>query len=135
MLISTEYKYTQKDCFDLCMSKYITDNCDYTISLDYSWIILSSDNSTFMNCAYTNQDKFFDMNVNEYCSPFCPLECDTIDYQIEHTFTQFPSYSYFDTLKDLPLVQSSYASGYTITYEDLKKSMVVINIFYDDLFN
>ena len=58
-VLSYNYCYRQKDCFDLCLSKYMIDNCNATIKLSYSMMINVND----QECFSQKRDQFFEMNV------------------------------------------------------------------------
>lgn len=134
MVSNSIYKYTQKDCFDLCQTKYIYDKCNISMNLVYTWVLFFNKNgSSYIDCAYDKREEFFDLDVDEYCGLYCPLECETIKYDIQLTFTQFPTKYYTEQLASNDKIKALYPENYNVTQEDLKQTLLSVSIFYDDL--
>ena len=94
----------------------------------------NNNDQKFKDCINKKVQNFFNNNdVQKDCSTFCPLECDTFYFQIENSFSQFPSLNEAQTLLNKSSIRSLYPSGYNITYEDLKNSFTSISVYYDDL--
>jgi len=88
MLNNSKYKYRQKDCFDYCFAEQFINKCDLTAKLDNYIILLDENweyienNETIFNCIKkVNSYLVNDGKLYEVCSPYCPLECDTISYE------------------------------------------------------
>ena len=130
---SSSNRYNQNDCYDLCQAKYIIDNCNKLMNLSYTWLLKSTNDTKFLECLNNKQEEFFDKDVTEYCSPFCPLECNTIKYDISFKSMQYPSKNYALELANNSKIRSFFPKGYNITQDDLKQSILFLNIYYDDL--
>jgi hypothetical protein len=121
--------YRQKDCFNLCQSQYIIKRCNLSLSIGFIWEIdWRKDN---FECAKKQYGYFLEQNLIELCSS-CPLECNSIEYDIETTTSKFPSLSYALELMNNPKIKSNYPIGYNITLEDLRESMIQFSVFYTD---
>ena len=121
-IIRSNYSYQQKDCFDLCLSKYIMDNCNTTIKLSYSWLF--SKNSTFQQCFKQKHDQFFEMNVNDFCSPYCPLECNTITYDYSLSFV---------SLTNVRTIRNMVHDGRTVVPDGYtSQDIVTFYVYYED---
>lgn len=132
---STGYAYRQKDCYDLCLSQYLINQCNSSIQIDYSDKIydLYQYDASLIYCFDKAWTQFFKCNVNEICSQYCPLECDSINFDTATSFSKFPNLDYANDLFRNSLIVSKFPCGYNITYEDLQSSLIAFNVFYDDL--
>ena len=54
-------------------------------------------------------------------------------FQITTSSTNFPSYDYYKELINNPKIISKYPSGYNITLEDLKQSLISFEIYYNEM--
>ena len=135
MTQSRNYTYRHVDCYDYCLGQEMINICkidkleSYEYLLDYYAL-----NATLIACFKSVFEEFFNKDVYEICHPHCPLECNTISYGITTSFSKFPNLIYFEKkLKNNSIITSKYPSGYNITYEDILKSTVAFNVYYDDL--
>jgi len=86
-------QYTQVKCFELCFDlNYIETNpCNCTNATigqvwNNCWIIGEKKNTT--SCTFKDRAKFRSSRLIEECSKYCPLECDSISYEVTpNTFT------------------------------------------------
>jgi hypothetical protein len=114
ILESTKYKYTQKDCFDYCMGTELNKYFNITNKTDH-WLNIYK--------TYTF-DGFWDFYSNfvrgenkKVCTPLCPLECDSIKYDISISFTKFSS--------------NEFLSLYEINVN--VNNLISIDIYYENL--
>lgn len=141
MLTSTNYSYRQKDCFDYCIGREFNKQCNLTARIDH-WInvwLFDKESSNHANNV-TNTDCFMNVyynltrgNINKVCAPACPLECDSISYDVSVSFSKFPNPYYASRLFKNPIILSKFPKNRTITYDDLSKSMISFNVYYNDL--
>jgi hypothetical protein len=111
ILTNTNYHYTQKDCFDYCMGTELNKHFNITNKTDH-WLNLYK---TFAFNQFDKKiqfetysfDKFWDFysgfikdEIQNVCTPLCPLECDSIKYDTSISFTKF-SNNEFEFLFDL----------------------------------
>lgn len=140
LMISTrKYNYRQKDCFDYCISKELINKCNLTVEVDHHiilldkyWDLFKSDEN-LLSCLGLVYQELTNGKVSEVCSPSCPLECDSIAYEVSNSFSKFPNVIYASELKRHPKIKSKFPHGYNITYIDLKDTVIAFNVFYKDL--
>jgi len=135
ILTKTTSSYRQKDCFNLCLGQYIKDKCDLKLNLGFEWEMVYQIKETniskeLRNCANQEYANFNKMNTNQYCSPFCPEECDSYEYQIEYMTSKFPTESYAKMLMNDSKIKSKYHKNHNITLDDLRESLVSFSVYY-----
>lgn len=136
MINSTEYSYRQKDCFEYCLTNKIFQECNITIALIRNdiFFIRYSSRDPKRECFKDKYYKYIKTNINELCSKECPLECDSISYKISASLANFPDIIFAKKLiESFKEIKSKYPVGYNITYEDLRKSVLAFNVYYQDL--
>jgi hypothetical protein len=107
-----KWEYTQKECISLCRTlSYIeTSNCNCTLkSMDEKFTAKCYNNindSNIKACV----DSFLSKFEVEKCSNYCPLECDTLNYQISHSSKKISSLD-----------------------DSIRNKMFKIYVFYEDL--
>ena len=79
-----------------------------------------------------------EFNINKICGKHCPLECDSVEYEMFTTVSQYPSVPHAknllgETNEVNDKLKSKYPREYNITYEDLRNSMIAFNVFYKNL--
>lgn len=77
---------------------------------------------------------FFRSAVPQSCRDKCPLECDTITYDLYLSSVEYPSLVYGEALMKNPWIKYKYAKDISkLNYDSLKRSMVQISVFYGDI--
>ena len=77
---------------------------------------------------------FYDPGIPQNCHDQCPLECDSINYELRTSSADYPSVVYANTLMDNPNIQAKYAANLSqMSYESLRRSMVQISVYYNNL--
>lgn len=135
MIKSFEYSYRQKDCVDFCIGKEFIKQCKLDIDL-MTYINIWENyklNYTIIECIINVYNNLVNGRINDVCVPVCPLECDSISYETSTSFSKFPKQLYANELKTHPKIKSKFPPGHQITYDDLSKSMIAFNVFYNDL--
>jgi len=134
-LKSKNYAYNQKDCISLCKNlKYNeTSKCGcYLDSLDDEiFIKCYKINSTIAKCIDKFLTSFNTKIINECQSNYCPLECDSFEYDIG-LYQQ----SILTSGKISKFYNDSIHTGFTNdfkTYENVSKTFFSINVYYEDL--
>jgi hypothetical protein len=131
-LKSKNFAYNQKDCVNLCKNlKYNeTNTCEcYLDSLDDEIFIKCYNSSILTKCI----DKFLNYyslkHINECESNYCPLECDSFEYDID-LYQQ----SILSSGKISPVYNTDidYPADFK-TYENVSKTYFSINVYYQDL--
>jgi len=106
MLTQTKYSYRQVDCFDYCMGRELNKNFNISNKIDH-WHKLYKKYSF---------DKFRG-DINNVCRPLCPMECDSIKYEMSNSFTK-TSDDEFQSLFELNASMSN---------------VIWVNIYYENL--
>lgn len=105
---------------------------NYFLNLNFQ--VCNSLNNFFLNCFLKRYVEFFSEDVPPSCRDKCPLECESITYDLSTSSSEYPSPIYGDILKDNPIIQAKFSGNLSqITYESLKRNMVQISVFYGDL--
>jgi amiloride-sensitive sodium channel subunit alpha/amiloride-sensitive sodium channel subunit gamma len=74
------------------------------------------------------------MDVRKFCGDECPLECDSITYNLYTSAADYPSRIYADSLMKNAVIKSKFASNPSdLTFDSLKRHMAHISVFYNDL--
>ena len=126
--------YRQKDCFNMCFQKNLikTYGC-YSLTFPYIKTTVKPcvDGTLFFN-SLTYFSTFFQGDVAATCSGDCPLECDSETYSVTTSSTDYPSAIYALMLGSQSVVQERFNNTMP-SYDQLKKSMVSINLNYNEL--
>lgn len=87
---SINESYKQIKCFELCFDlNYLqNDSCHCrNVSLGNVWIncwVNIRNNKTLSDCVRGAKEQFYQRTLNEVCSEYCPLECESITYSVMH---------------------------------------------------
>ena len=130
--------YTQSTCHEICIHLAILEksNCNCSTSLNEvpkycikKWSE-SSNLSEQKQCVEKFlKEKFETITLDQRCSKYCPLECDSMSFKITPYFEHFPTSIGLisrQTKLDEGLMNFS-------TYEDVRKHYASILIYYKDL--
>jgi hypothetical protein len=117
--------YRQRDCIDLCIQQRIIKNCS-CYDLNYRRLFNSSPCRTraTISCAETQYFEFVSNEISHECLDQCPLECDSVSYELTLSSSDFPSRFVYERYKSFfPMSE----------YELFKKMSVSVNIYYPSL--
>ena len=118
--------YRQIDCFDLCLQKKIIQSCS-CYDLRYPQLFnyeISCSSVEKYDCS-TNVTIFFRQNqIDNECLSNCPLECDSVQYDLSLSSSSYPSRQAYDLF-------SSQVVG--LSYEQVKSRTLELNIYYAEL--
>ncbi|CAF0806060.1 unnamed protein product [Brachionus calyciflorus] len=122
--------YQQRNCLITCVDEYIIQECGCNpIPID---IEQGCNMTMIFDCVAGKYSEFYNSSKATECQDFCPEECESIKYNYKTNYADFPSPFYSDIL-----IKSNYLwsnnSWNNSTYEDVKKSVLAVNIFYDDI--
>ena len=119
--------YRQNDCLKLCLQTIIVNYC----GCFYPELPTFDDS---LPCFNTSQTACFkqknDYSTDEFrnkCDTQCPLECDSVTYELKATSLDFPTEQYYETLK----INSK--EPFELSYEEYKKSHLSLNIYYPNV--
>ena len=123
--------YRQYDCIKLCLQRLIIDSCDcywtrYT-NLDSSKPPCL--NLTQLYCINTEQAKF---EIADECLEQCPLECETVTYDVQTSILEYPSQSMYNYLMNQSSFLSAWqnSTGMTFDRNYCDQYIVSMKIFY-----
>ncbi len=114
MLTSTNHSYRQVDCFDYCMGRELNNNFNISNKIDH-WLKLYKKYSFDKFWLFYSQ--FIRGDINDVCRPLCPLECDSIKYEVFNSFTKISD----NEFKNLFEINAS------------MNNVIWANIYYDNL--
>jgi len=132
-IITKNITYTQSYCSNLCYQQEIIKRCGcYIKSFDKLNSLNPCLNQSQLTCVTNLYGKFLE-NFSQICTPYCPLECDSMIFQITTSSTGYPSFQYATKyLMNNPLIQSKFPNE-NLTYDLIKQSVLTLNVFYGDL--
>lgn len=140
-ILNKKFEYTHKECFNLCRNlKY-----QEMFEIDCKCEISTLEDDVFKKCYEFNTnfetkkcvDNFFDYfneNNNEFCSKYCPYECDSFNYDI--TQRTLPIFAYGNITKTNSFTNNNnglFKFPEFNTYENVSKTFYSINVYYSDL--
>ena len=126
--------YRQIDCFNLCLQRQAIDSCKcYVNSFNKLDGLVPCLDSNQVYCSYSIYMKHLTKNGTQFCSKFCPLECESMSFQITTSFTNYPTKQYADKyLINNPNIKSKFDND-SLNYDMIKKSTLSLNIYYEQL--
>lgn len=127
---NSKYNYTQKDCFDLCLQKFIIHLCK-CYDLNYPNLkenIKPCIENDQLNCANSEYMKFIKED-NTKCLEYCPLECNDITYEYALSSADFPTEYAYQILKN----DYHFSRHKNLNYDMFKQRSLMINIYYSKL--
>ncbi len=149
ILNSTDFTYRQMDCFDYCLGQEIIKKCPEetsTKSKNFKQIkpVYLLANKISGGCVEKTYYNLTNQNLYSLCRPVCPMECDSISYELSTSFSLFPSDSYAEYLisnsikkSKPPTVTDALQSvvkklGRNLTVEYLQRTLISLNVFYEE---
>lgn len=128
-------KYSQKVCLMLCYQRYLIQKCGCYDSkiVNFQQNVKPCDDTAILLCAYHENVKFYNSSYNKNCFYECPQECDSVEYALSSSHSDFPSPFYANILiKKFNKSSSQFRRNFT-RYENIKKSVAKINIYFSDI--
>ena len=127
--------YRQYDCFKMCSQQKINDicGCNYPRYLILNKNIPTCINLTQSNCVLTQISSF---SLSRECIEQCPLECNTITYDVELSSLEYPSQSLYINLVNSSSFVTSFENytGRVFSLESMKKNVISLKIYYPFMF-
>jgi hypothetical protein len=122
---NTKKAYKQEDCYNLCLQKNIIENCK-CYSLYYPKLYESKPclNITQRDCYIKEYLSFKTKTLDDNCAKLCPLECESVMYDLVKSSSNYPTEYWFEIFKDL-FPNTSYSSA--------KERVLGLNIFYSQM--
>ena len=104
--------------------------CHFTSYLSITSATRACFNLTELNCVYAQIAAFV---IDETCSRLCPLECDTVTYDILTTNLVFPSESLYNLLQvDTNFVKffADSNNGANLSLENMRENLISLKVYY-----
>lgn len=126
-------KYQQKECLNICYHKDIKKKCGcYDPDFFYAESNQFCSFDIFRECVLNHRKIIGDSPENIECFKNCPEECDSVKYFNQVSHSNFPSPFYKNILmKYDEALNESLKRGFV--FENLDKSVLSVNIYYDDI--
>jgi hypothetical protein len=133
-IIASGRKYRQQDCFELCLQQKILKrcNCFWPDYQNLSTQLKSCSNLTEFGCL---GQQYFNFNLDECKTNFCPLECDSIQYDLTLSSLVYPSQSYYETFINTKEIRDFIQSTFnaTLNIDLIKSNIASFTVFYSSL--
>jgi hypothetical protein len=85
-----------------------------------------------LECVMNVSHKFDAISLLDYCSDYCPIECDSISYATSKNIASYPTNFYFDVISKKPNFAEKF-NGSKLTLDLFRESVAKVNIFYDHM--
>jgi hypothetical protein len=133
-IVNSGQKYRQQDCFELCLQQKFLKNCN-CFSPGYqnlSTQLKPCLNLTEFFC-WIKQN--YNFNLDECKTNFCPLECNSIKYDLTLSSLVYPSQSYYDTIINTKERRDFIQSAFNITLniDIIKSNRAAFYVYYSSL--
>ncbi|CAF0813363.1 unnamed protein product [Brachionus calyciflorus] len=127
--VETTKKYEQKQCLSFCYQKYVIEQCkcyDPTKRTYGNYTVCND-----LNCLENAYKEFYDTGTSSECFDYCPPECTSVHYNLQISQSNFPSAAYADLLMIYDQNMNFYRNF--VNYENVKKSTLALNIYFEDI--
>jgi hypothetical protein len=132
-IINSNQTYRQLDCLKLCVQEHIINECG-CYSLEYPRLNTQARpclNLTDNTCAFENK---LNVDVKECESHSCPLECDTIKYDLALSSLVNPHLKEWQSFTTKEIAEYEKKLGVVnLTYDFFKSTWVSVKIYYTSL--
>jgi hypothetical protein len=131
-IIKSRSRYRYTDCLDLCFQLNVEQVCK---CFDAQYGNFSS---KYQPCLNDEQiacvDAYYDLYLNNKLASKCdcPIECVTTSYYLTTSIAEFPTKSYANLLSKNPKILKLFNKK-NITFEELRKRVLSVNVFYNSL--
>lgn len=88
--------------------------------------------SQHLECVQSAYNMFYSSNEIFNCFVQCPVECNTVAYNLELSHADFPSPHYAELMLYYASLHQNPTRNFT-SYTQLKSSTLAVNVFFDDL--
>jgi len=127
ILQSTNYSYNQKDCFEYCKGREINKYLNITNEIDHWKSIITKRLKNFNSLELFKVTK---QNFDKICSKECPLECDSVKYDLSISFTKLIVERIVSLSNELGGIANP---KFKMLTEKDSQDLVFVNVFYKDL--
>ena len=133
------FLYQQQYCMKICYQEFIIQECNCTdLSLAFLNLTTGVDgcyDSEQVSCSNEHGTEFYNSDKVSECFRMCPVECKSIDYELDISVATYPTIWYAalynESLNSFVNYDSIYVSP--PTFDLLQSSQMMINVFYEDM--
>ena len=119
--------YDQSYCYLICLQDKVVQGCNCSLGILPNYRNIVSCSFADMQCIQ-NVIKNFTANGACSCISACPIACNSIEYSTKASATSYPNEYYKSLLMTTPKVIAT-----NISFSDLDKSFLKVNIFYESM--
>jgi hypothetical protein len=143
-MLASNYSYTQAACFDQCYLLMTIEACGCH-DLVFRSVLNAAPclTQTQIGCTNLIWLQYTTSDVKGICTKYCPLECNSITFEMTASQLEYPSESYGSILLNDPVYMTKFLSAYqvsqtdssvtlqNITYDILKKNIARVIVYYE----
>ena len=139
-IVGANLTYRQQDCFKLCIQRDIIVSCG-CYSLEYPKLtIIQTSNATNSTRACLTlseydclDDKKKNFNVQECRERSCPLECDSVTFDLSLSSLINPHLKEFNSFSPQEIAAYQKVIGANLTYEGFRTTWINVKVYFSTL--
>lgn len=129
--------YTQRFCLSVCLQNIIVRTCNCT---DLSSTVQSRESiepclsDAQLTCLRKLTDAYHaDSGLKNKCTSECPVRCESYSFGKIISMAEYPTFNYTEYLKSLSELKKDHPIRKEYSFDELRKNIMAINIYYDSL--
>ena len=128
--------YSQKYCVLVCYNQFIFEKCNASIT-DLNNFQMNRNLDLNATICFTTKtvDFYSNSSLVSNCYSKCPQECDTVNYDLQISFADYPTQFYSTLIKSYFAYWNNYYPRIFYNFTDhaeLKKNILAINLYFQD---
>ena len=136
--VSLTSTYSQKFCLQVCIQELIINMCgcyDLYLPQTRNSNVSACDWNYLNLCVSKVYEFYMSSDSATRCLSDCPVECESVDFNLDISYATFPTPFYAYLLDLYQTMHPELSSGRTLSYNSdiLKKSVMAVNVYYDDI--
>ena len=130
-IVGSNFTYRQKNCLDFAFGRSLSANIsiDYLFNFEY-WSKFNKINVSQLSVQWLN---YYSNNTFKDYLEKCPLECNSMTYEISAFQSDYPSYNEYLNLLNNSALISKFPNGNLTSINELKQSLYKIYIYFENL--
>jgi hypothetical protein len=130
-IVSSNFTYRQKNCLDFAFGRSLSANLSINNLFNFKYWLQVNHINTFQ---LTNQwSNYYSNNTFRNNLDMCPLECNSMTYEISASQSDYPSYNEYLSLLNNSALISKFPNGNLTSINELKQSLYQIYIYFENL--
>lgn len=132
--------YSQKFCLQLCIQNMVVSSCscyDLYLPQPLNKIVNACSWEVLYSCVGPIYAGYFDLNSDEpaKCIKDCPAECESTNFNLDLSYATFPTPFYAYLLSTYQNIHPEKSAGRQLSNDsdEVKSSVMAVNIYYDDI--